>query len=88
MITRVNKLKFLQLQFERTNDLTQAIAFLESLYLAHGNLGPDITVLGARGCGAGLLGPRNEQFALGSVYYFINYGMQVYEDEPRAYKRD
>jgi hypothetical protein len=28
----------------------------------------------------GFLGPRTEQFALGSVYYFINYGFEVYED--------
>jgi hypothetical protein len=26
----------------------------------------------------GLLGPRTEQFALGSIYYYINYGFEVY----------
>jgi hypothetical protein len=30
---------------------------------------------------AGLLGPRTEQFALGSIYYYINYGIAVYEDK-------
>ncbi|GAB1193431.1 hypothetical protein APSETT444_002647 [Aspergillus pseudonomiae] len=30
---------------------------------------------------AGLLGPRAEQFALGSVYYFINYGFEVYDNQ-------
>ncbi|KAL3449939.1 kinase-like domain-containing protein [Aspergillus insuetus] len=29
---------------------------------------------------AGPLGPRTEQFALGSVFYFINYGFEVYGD--------
>jgi serine/threonine protein kinase len=29
---------------------------------------------------AGKFGPRTEQFALGSVYYMINYGFEVYED--------
>ena len=29
---------------------------------------------------AGKLGPRTEQFALGSLYYFINYGFEVYGD--------
>jgi serine/threonine protein kinase len=33
--------------------------------------------LGKRGS-AGRLGPRTELFALGSVYYFINYGFEVY----------
>lgn len=30
---------------------------------------------------AGLLGPRTEQFALGSLYYLINYGFEVYDDQ-------
>ncbi|GAB7356797.1 hypothetical protein MBLNU459_g7683t1 [Dothideomycetes sp. NU459] len=34
---------------------------------------------GRRG-GFGFLGPRTEQFALGSVYYLINYGYEVYGD--------
>lgn len=29
----------------------------------------------------GLLGPRSEPFALGSIYYFINYGHKVYDDQ-------
>ncbi|KAE8406690.1 kinase-like domain-containing protein [Aspergillus pseudonomiae] len=33
---------------------------------------------------AGLLGPRAEQFALGSVYYFINYGFEVYDNQSLA----
>jgi serine/threonine protein kinase len=101
------------------NDVTQAIAFLESLNLAHGDLRPENIVLdgdkikvadfdnsaafgtpvmichepwrrelradegdyNAPGCIGGLLGPRTEQFALGSIYYFINYGMEVYGDK-------
>ena len=34
---------------------------------------------GPRGS-SGLLGPRTEQFALGSLYYLINYGFEVYGD--------
>lgn len=34
---------------------------------------------GRRG-GSGFLGPRTEQFALGSLYYLINYGCEVYGD--------
>lgn len=30
----------------------------------------------------GDLGPRTEQFALGSLYYYINHGFEVYEDRP------
>ena len=29
---------------------------------------------------SGFLGPPTEQFALGSIFYFINYGFEVYED--------
>lgn len=99
------------------NDLTQAVAFLESLNLAHGDLRPENILLdhnrlklsdfdctaeigtdfeaciapygrilnsnetdqGPRGT-FGLLGPRTEQFALGSLYYLINYGFEVYGD--------
>lgn len=35
---------------------------------------------GARSGQAGELGPRTEQFALGSLYYLINYGFEVYDD--------
>ncbi|KAJ5689532.1 hypothetical protein N7462_003924 [Penicillium macrosclerotiorum] len=34
---------------------------------------------GRRGS-SGVLGPRTEQFALGSLYYLINYGFEVYGD--------
>ncbi|KAJ6102079.1 hypothetical protein N7486_004506 [Penicillium sp. IBT 16267x] len=99
------------------NDLAQAIAFLESLNLAHGDLRPENILLdrnrlklsdfdctaeigtdfeacmapygrilngnepdqGQRGT-SGFLGPRTEQFALGSLYYLINYGFEVYGD--------
>lgn len=111
------------------NDLTQAVAFLESLNLAHGDLRPENILLdrdflklsdfdrtaeigadfeaciapygrilngnetdpdgrllngketdeGRRGS-SGLLSPRTEQFALGSLYYLINYGFGVYGD--------
>ncbi|RDW63241.1 Serine protein kinase [Aspergillus mulundensis] len=30
---------------------------------------------------AGVLGPRTEQFALGSLYYLINYGFELYDDQ-------
>jgi len=30
---------------------------------------------------AGNLGARTEQFALGSLFYFINYGFEVYDDQ-------
>lgn len=30
---------------------------------------------------AGFLGPRTEQFALGSLYYLINYGFELYDDQ-------
>lgn len=101
------------------DELAQAIAFLESLNLAHGDLRPDNILIDDRnrikvtdfdntaefgtpfwvcqppwgreltknepdydipGCMSGLLGPRTEQFALGSIYYYINYGMEVYGD--------
>ncbi|KAJ5487995.1 hypothetical protein N7530_002295 [Penicillium desertorum] len=109
----------LHLRLAWMNDVTQAIAFLESLNLAHGDLRPENIVLdgdkikvtdfdnsaafgtpvmichepwrrelradegdyNAPGCIGGLLGPRTEQFALGSIYYFINYGMEVYGDK-------
>jgi hypothetical protein len=99
------------------NDLAQAVAFLESLNLAHGDLRPENILLdrnrlkladfdctaeigtdfeacmapygrilnsdeqdqGRRGS-SGFLGPRTEQFALGSLYYLINYGFEVYGD--------
>jgi hypothetical protein len=101
------------------NDLTQAVAFLESLNLAHGDLRPenilldrdrlkvsdfdctaeigtdfeacmppygrilnsDDELLDQGRCGSsGFLGPRTEQFALGSLFYLINYGFEVYGD--------
>ncbi|GFF56630.1 hypothetical protein IFM61392_06604 [Aspergillus lentulus] len=96
----------------------QAVAFLESLNLAHGDLRPENILLDHErlklsdfdcdfDCNAevgsnfeacvapygrilnsieteegppgssGFLGPRTEQFALGSLYYLINYGFEV-----------
>lgn len=117
MITKVEKLEPLPLRKEWMNDLAQAVAFLESLNLAHGDLRPENILLdrnrlklsdfdctaeigtdfeacmapygrilnsdesdqGRRGS-SGSLGPRTEQFALGSLYYLINYGFEVYGD--------
>lgn len=97
------------------NDLSQGVAFLESLGLAHGDLRPEnilldrdrlklsdfdcTTKIGSkfqactspygRDLGSeggddqgtpGKLGLRTEQFALGSLYYLINYGFEVYGD--------
>ena len=118
LVRQVNKLEPLHLRLLWMNEVTQAVAFLESLNLAHGDLRPDnilldnnqlkvtdfdntapfgtpfMTCLEPWGRelqaqekdsdvpgGAGLLGPRTEQFALGSIYYYINYGMSVYGDE-------
>jgi hypothetical protein len=117
VVTKVEKLEPLPLRKEWMNDLAQAVAFLESLNLAHGDLRPENVLLdrnrlklsdfdctAAIGtnyeacmapygrllnsneadqgeCGTfGFLGPRTEQFALGSLYYFINYGFEVYGD--------
>lgn len=117
MVTKVEKLEPLALRKEWMNDLAQAVAFLESLNLAHGDLRPENILLdrdrvklsdfdctaeigtdfeacmapygrilngnetdqGGRGT-PGFLGPRTEQFALGSLYYLINYGFEVYGD--------
>ncbi|KAJ5946657.1 hypothetical protein N7454_003496 [Penicillium verhagenii] len=117
IVTTVKKLEPLQLRLEWMNDLAQAVAFLESLNLAHGDLRPENVLLdrdrlklsdfdctakigsnheacmapygrllnheesteGERGT-SGFLGPRTEQFALGSLYYLINYGFEVYGD--------
>jgi len=114
-VLAVKKLEPLKLRKQWMHDLAQAVAFLESLNLAHGDLQPsnifihrdrvklsdfDCTAraggifeaatppyarllnssesyLGFEGS-AGFLGPRTEQFALGSIYYFINYGFEVY----------
>lgn len=99
------------------NDLAQAVAFFESLNLAHGDLRPENILLDrnrlklsdfdctakigtdfeacmapygrvldsnepdqGRRRTAGVLGPRTEQFALGSLYYLINYSFEVYRD--------
>ncbi|KAJ5907321.1 hypothetical protein N7495_000003 [Penicillium taxi] len=96
------------------NDLAQAVAFLESVKLAHGDLRPENVLLDRNRlklsdfdctakigtnyeacmapygrilnnnesdqgeCGTfGFLGPRTEQFALGSLYYLMNYGFEV-----------
>lgn len=116
-MTKVKKLEPLNLRKEWMHHLTQAVAFLESLNLAHGDLRPDNilldrdrlklsdfdctaemgthfeacvapygrllnaneTHLGTKGTG-GPLSSRTEQFALGSLFYFINYGFEVYGD--------
>lgn len=113
----MKKLEPLNLRKEWMHDLTQAVAFLESLNLAHGDLRPENilldrdrlklsdfdctaemgapyeaciepygrllnaseTHLGTKGTG-GPLSSRTEQFALGSLFYFINYGFEVYGD--------
>lgn len=117
IVTKVEKLEPLPLRKEWMNDLAQAVAFLESLNLAHGDLRPENILLdrnrlklsdfdctaeigadfeacmapygrllndsepdqGRRGT-SGFLGPRTEQFALGSLYYLLNYGFEVYGD--------
>jgi hypothetical protein len=117
MASKVEKLEPLPLRKDWMNDLAQAVAFLESLNLAHGDLRPENILLdrnrlklsdfdctaeigsdfeacmapygrilngdesdqGRRGT-SGFLGPRTEQFALGSLYYLINYGFEVYGD--------
>ncbi|KGO76584.1 hypothetical protein PITC_087710 [Penicillium italicum] len=117
VVTKVEKLEPLSLRKEWINDLAQAVTFLESLNLAHGDLRPENILLdrnrlklsdfdctaeigsdfeaciapygrilnsdeqdqGRRGS-SGFLGPRTEQFALGSLYYLINYGFEVYGD--------
>jgi hypothetical protein len=116
-VLEVKELEPLDLRKVWMHDLTRAVAFLESLNLAHGDLQPgnifmhgdriklsdfDCTAefgescgtpgapygrllnseeshLGERGC-LDPLGVRTEQFALGSVFYFINYGFEVYGD--------
>ena len=105
VVTKVEKLEPLPLRKEWMNNLAQAVAFLESLNLAHGDLRPENILLdrdrlklsdfdctaeigtdfeacvapygrvlhsnetdqGPSGS-AGFLGPRTEQFALGSLY--------------------
>ncbi|KAJ5940110.1 hypothetical protein N7516_000278 [Penicillium verrucosum] len=117
VVTKVDKLEPLLLRKEWMNDLAQAVAFLESLNLAHGDLRPENVLLDRNRlklsdfdctatigtnyeacmapygrllntkesdqgeCGTpGFLGPRTEQFALGSLYYLMNYGFEVYGD--------
>ncbi|CAG8376427.1 unnamed protein product [Penicillium salamii] len=119
LVTHVDRLEPLYRRLAWMNDVTQAIAFLESFHLAHGDLRPENILIdgnrikvtdfdntaafgtpfmvcqepwgrelradepeyGMPGFPAGLLGPRTEQFALGSIYYYINYGMKVYGDK-------
>jgi len=113
----VEKLETLQLRKEWMNDLTQAVACLESLNLAYGDVRPENILLDrdrlklsdfdctaetgttcegiSSTCGrilndnetdqgecgtSGLLGPRTEQFALGSIYHYIKYGFEPYGD--------
>ncbi|PLB48909.1 serine/threonine protein kinase [Aspergillus steynii IBT 23096] len=117
IVIEVENLEPLPLRKEWMNDLAQAVAFLESLNLAHGDSRPENILLdrnriklsdfdctaeigsdfeacmapygrilngnesdqGRRGT-SGFLGPRTEQFALGSLFYLINYGFEVYGD--------
>ncbi|KAJ5485571.1 hypothetical protein N7539_005559 [Penicillium diatomitis] len=117
MVTKVEKLELLALRREWMNDLARAVALLESLNLAHGDLQPENILLdrdrvklsdfdctaeigtdfeacmapygrilnvnetdqGGRGTPSSV-GPRTEQFALGSLYNLINYGFEVYGD--------
>jgi serine/threonine protein kinase len=118
MVTKVEKLEPLPLRKKWMNDLAQAVAFLESLKLAHGDLRPENILLDHdrlklsdfdctaeigsefEACVApygrilnsnevdegpvgssGFLGPRTEQFALGSLYYLINYGFEGYGNQ-------
>ncbi|KAJ5830857.1 uncharacterized protein N7525_009110 [Penicillium rubens] len=117
VVTTVEKLEPLHLRKQWMNDLAQAVAFLESVNLAHGDLRPENVLLDRNRlklsdfdctakigtnyeacmapygrilnnnesdqgeCGTpGFLGPRTEQFALGSLYYLMNYGFEVYGD--------
>ncbi|KAE8401195.1 kinase-like domain-containing protein [Aspergillus pseudonomiae] len=102
----------------KINDLAQAVAYLESLNLAHSDLRPENILLdrdrlklsnynctveigtdfkaclapykrllnssetdqGPRGTSS-FLGPQTKQFALGSIYYLINYSFEVYDNQ-------
>lgn len=117
VVTTVEKLEPLSLRREWMNDLAQAVAFLESVELAHGDLRPENVLLDRdqlklsdfdcaakigtkyEACMApygrilnndesdqgesgtfGFLGARTEQFSLGSLFYLMNYGFEVYGD--------
>lgn len=119
VVTHVEKLEPLHLRLAWMNDITQAIAFLESVNIAHGDIRPENVLLdgdrakvtdfdNAEVYGtplygpqppwgrelsegepeydlrvglAGLMGARTEQFGLGSMYYYINYGMEPHGDK-------
>ncbi|KAJ5669086.1 hypothetical protein N7462_010156 [Penicillium macrosclerotiorum] len=55
--------------------------YFEACYCPYGRLlnsnETDQGILGT----TGFLGPRTEQFALGSLFYLINYGFEVYNDQ-------
>ncbi|KAJ5338287.1 hypothetical protein N7452_005015 [Penicillium brevicompactum] len=115
MVIGLKKLEPLPLRLEWMDHLTQAVAFLESVNLAHSDLRPENVLLdrnqlklcdfdyaGSIGTELevitepygrylnstevdqgepgtpGLRGARTEQFALGSMFYFINHGFEVY----------
>lgn len=117
IVTKVKKLEPLLLRKKWMNDLARAVAFLESLGLAHGDLRPENVLLDrdrlklsdfdytakigedfeacvapygrllnkdevhyGRPGTSGFLSSRTELFALGSLYYLINYGFEVYGD--------
>ncbi|KAJ5257470.1 hypothetical protein N7524_009026 [Penicillium chrysogenum] len=117
VVTTVEKLEPLHLRKQWMNDLAQAVAFLESVNLAHSDLRPKNVLLDRNRlklsdfdctakigtnyeaymapygrilnnnesdqgeCGTpSFLSPRTEQFALGSLYYLMNYSFEVYGD--------
>ncbi|KAI3015040.1 hypothetical protein CBS147347_11312 [Aspergillus niger] len=117
IVTKVKKLEPLLLRKKWMNDLARAVAFLELLGLAHGDLRPENVLLDrdrlelsdfdytakigedfeacvapygrllnkdevhyGRPGTSGFLSSRTELFALGSLYYLINYGFEVYGD--------
>ncbi|KAJ5691388.1 protein kinase domain-containing protein [Penicillium malachiteum] len=57
---------------------TPYISCLEPYGRALGKMDPDF---GKTEWEAGMLGPRTEQFALGSIFYYFNYGMDPYRDQ-------
>lgn len=117
VVIEVKKLEPLPLRLQWMDDIAQAVAFLESLNLAHGDLRPEHILLDRdrlklsdfdctaeigldfEACtypygrvlngnepdqgqrrSTGFMGPRAEQFVLGSLYYLINYSFEVYGD--------
>ncbi|KAJ5707102.1 hypothetical protein N7488_006903 [Penicillium malachiteum] len=111
VVTKVERLEPLSLRKEWMNDLAHAVAFLESLNLAHGDLRPENILLdrnriklsdfdctaeigtdfdACMPCMEGYSTATSRikddvevpayWFALGSLFYLINYGFEVYGD--------